>query len=65
VQVSLDGATWSAPVATGRGAPGASGIAFAPVPAKFVRLTLTEGRADAPPWALQLLRLYEAGPPGR
>jgi len=60
VQVSADGNTWSAPVAEGQGAPGATVITFAPVSAKFVRITQTAAVTDAPPWSMRLLRLYQA-----
>jgi len=60
VQVSTDGTTWSAPVAEGRGAGRSTVISFAPVQAKFVRITQTAS-VDAPPWAVMRLRLYEAG----
>lgn len=58
VQVSTDGTTWSAPVAEGQGAIGTTTITFAPVTARFVRITTTS--ADAAPWAMRLLRLFEA-----
>ena len=61
VQVSMDGATWSAPVAEGKGQGAATDITFAPVRAKFVRITQTANAADAPPWSIQRLQLYEAG----
>jgi mono/diheme cytochrome c family protein len=60
VQVSTDGSTWSAPVAQGQGAGADTVIAFAPVSARFVRITQTGTAADAPPWNVQRLRLYEA-----
>jgi mono/diheme cytochrome c family protein len=59
VQVSMDGATWSAPVAEGAGAGRSTVISFAPVRAKFVRITQTANVENAPPWAVLLLRLYE------
>jgi len=60
VEVSTDGATWSAPVAEGEGTGSSTTITFAPVRAKFVRITQT-GTTDAPtPWSIQRLRLYEA-----
>ena len=37
-------------------------ITFAPARAKFVRITLTDPGADAPPWSVKNLRLYEAPP---
>ena len=58
VQVSMDGSTWSAPVAEGQGVTGTTTITFAPVTARFVRLTTTA--ADAAPWAMRLLRLFES-----
>jgi hypothetical protein len=60
VQVSTDGSKWSAPVARGEGTGGDTVIAFSPVNAKFVRITQTGRAADAPPWNVQRLRLYEA-----
>ena len=62
VQVSADGTTWSAPVAEGQGSPGITVITFAPVSAKFVRITQTATVANAPPWSMRLLRLYAAAP---
>jgi mono/diheme cytochrome c family protein len=59
VQVSADGKTWSAPVAQGQGSGATTVIAFAPVRARFVRLTQTATVADAPSWAVQGLRLFE------
>ena len=44
VEVSSDGATWSAPVAEGEGTGQSTVIAFAPVRAKFVRITQTGDR---------------------
>ena len=55
-----DGNTWSAPVAQGQGAPGTTVVTFAPVSAKFVRITQTATVTDAPPWSMRLLRLYQA-----
>ena len=60
VQVSTDGTTWSAPVAEGEGRPGTTVITFAPVSAKFVRITQTAAVENAPPWSMRHLRLYEA-----
>jgi len=58
VQVSVDGNTWSAPVAAGQGVPGVTVITFAPVSARFVRITQTATAGDLPPWSMRLLRLY-------
>jgi hypothetical protein len=61
VQVSMDGTTWSAPVAEGKGTGRSTVISFAPVQAKFVRITQTASVENVPPWAVMLLRVYEAG----
>jgi hypothetical protein len=55
----MDGTTWSAPVATGEGTGQTTVIAFAPVQAKFVRITQTATVDAAPPWSIQRLRLFE------
>jgi hypothetical protein len=57
--VSGDGLTWSAPIAEGEGAPGTTAIRFAPVRAKFIRITQTATVSDAPAWSMRLMRLYE------
>jgi hypothetical protein len=59
VQVSMDGTTWSAPVAEGRGTGPAMQIVFAPVRARFVRITQTAEDATAPMWNMQQMQLYE------
>lgn len=60
VQVSADGTTWSAPVASGASTGPSTTIAFSPTRAKFVKITQTATVADAPPFAIQRLKLYEA-----
>jgi len=60
VQVSTDGSAWSEAVAEGQGSPGTTISSFKPVRAKFVRITQTAAVADAPPWSIRLLRLFEA-----
>jgi hypothetical protein len=62
VTVSVDGKTWSAPVAQGQGTGPSTVIAFAPVNAKFVRITQT-ATGVAPPWSIQRLRLYRTAAP--
>ncbi len=59
VQVSMDGTSWSAPVAQGAASGSFTTIAFAPVQAKFVRITGTASAPDAP-LAIQRLKLFEA-----
>ena len=58
VQVSMDGTAWSVPVAEGRGTASMA-IVFAPVLAKFVRITQTAEVENAPMWNMQLMQLYE------
>jgi hypothetical protein len=60
VQVSTDGSTWGKPVVQGRGQGPRTVLSFAPVRAKFVRLTQTVSAADAPAWSIRNLRIYEA-----
>jgi mono/diheme cytochrome c family protein/glucose/arabinose dehydrogenase len=60
VQVSSDGQTWSAPVAQGEGSGRTTAITFAPVRARFVRITQTATLDNAPPWSIERLRLYQA-----
>jgi hypothetical protein len=60
VQVSTDGKKWSTPVAEGKADGAHTTIAFAPARAKFLRITQTDSVADAPPWSIRNLRLYEA-----
>jgi mono/diheme cytochrome c family protein/glucose/arabinose dehydrogenase len=60
VQVSIDGATWSTPIAEGRGSGPITTIAFAPVRAKFVRITQTADAENAPVWSIQRLKLYQS-----
>ncbi len=59
VQVSLDGTTWSKPIAEGKGEGQRTIITFPPTRAKYVRITQTETVADAPPWSVRNLRIYE------
>jgi mono/diheme cytochrome c family protein len=59
VQVSMDGTSWSNPVAEGQGSGPSMLIVFAPVRAKFVRITQTAMVENAPPWSMQQMQLYE------
>jgi hypothetical protein len=63
ITTSLDGKTWSKPVAVGKGAGQRTDITFAPTRAKFVRITQTDTVADAPAWSIQNLRLWETPAP--
>jgi mono/diheme cytochrome c family protein len=61
VQVSIDGTAWSQPVAEGKGTGLTTQIAFAPVRAKFVRITqIAIPDAAAPAWSIQRFKLYQS-----
>jgi hypothetical protein len=64
VQVSADGRTWSAPIASGQGSGPATVITFRPARARFIRMTQTATTENAPAWSIQGLRLFET-PEGR
>ena len=57
VQLSLDGTTWSAPVAQGEGAA-TTVMQFAPSDAKFIRITQTGTAANGEQWAIAQVRVY-------
>ncbi len=61
VQVSMDGSTWSEPVAESIGGSGISRtavIAMTPVKAKFVRITLAGKPVAQVGWAIQRVRIW-------
>jgi mono/diheme cytochrome c family protein/glucose/arabinose dehydrogenase len=58
LEVSTDGTTWKT-VAEGKGNGTATRIPFAPVRAKFVKITQTADGADLPPWMIQRFSLYD------
>ncbi len=58
VEVSMDGTAWTS-VAQGQGTGASTVILFAPVQAKFVRLTQTADTPNAPALSIQRLRVYE------
>ena len=60
VQVSIDGQTWSAPLAQGQGSGVTTSIALMPVRARFLRITQTATAENGAVWSIQGLRLYEA-----
>ena len=60
LDVSDDGTNWKT-VAKGVGAGVSTAIRFAPVQAKFVRITQTATTEGAPPWSMLRLRLYTPG----
>jgi mono/diheme cytochrome c family protein/glucose/arabinose dehydrogenase len=61
VQVSADGTSWGAPVAQGSGETPTTVITFAPVTAKFVRITQTGTARNGEQWAIQQVEVLEAG----
>ncbi len=61
VEVSMNGTAWGKPVAEGKGAGPHTTITFAPVRAKFVRITETDTVDGAPSWSMTNMRLYETG----
>ena len=61
LQVSMDGSTWSEPVAEGQGQSPTTTIAVKPVQAKFVRVTLTAAPPTPLGWAIQRLRIFTVG----
>jgi mono/diheme cytochrome c family protein len=61
VQVSMDGKTWSAPVAEGKGSPATAVATFRPVQARFIRVTQTDSGENAPPWSVLNFRVYAVG----
>jgi hypothetical protein len=62
VDVSTDGTTWKT-VAQGKGTGTATRITFAPVRARFVKITQTADGADLPPWTIQRFSLYDVPGP--
>jgi hypothetical protein len=58
LEVSTDGSTWKT-VAQGKGSGTATRISFAPVRAKFVKVTETADGADLPPFMIQRFSLYD------
>jgi mono/diheme cytochrome c family protein len=60
VLVSTNGTSWSKPVGVASAAPGSVAIGFAPVRARFIRITETHAPANALAWSVSNLRLYQA-----
>ena len=57
VEVSQDGTSWTS-AASGAGTGLTTTSTFAPVMAKFVRISLTANADEAPAWSIQGLRIY-------
>lgn len=60
VDASVDGTTWNR-VASGAGTGASTAIRFAPVQARFVRITQTGSGEGLPPWSMLRLRVYRPG----
>jgi mono/diheme cytochrome c family protein/glucose/arabinose dehydrogenase len=61
LQTSLDGQTWSQPVASGD-IETMTMAAFNPVRTRFIRITQTATSQNPAPWSVINLRIYGAGP---
>ena len=59
VELSVDGSTWSPPVATGKGTGAITDIQFAPAKTRFIRITQT-GRVDGLFWSIHELQVLAA-----
>ena len=57
VEISADGNSWQQ-VGDGAGTGPTTTVTFNPVSAKFVRITLTTGVENGPPWSIQSLKLF-------
>jgi mono/diheme cytochrome c family protein len=59
LQVSMDGTTWSEPIAEGQGQPlnPTTVMSFTPVRAKFIRITQTQTLQFQVGWAIQRVRI--------
>ena len=57
VEVSTDGSSWTG-VATGAATGNGTTVTIRPVPAKFIRMTLTATPENAPAWSMQDLRVF-------
>jgi putative membrane-bound dehydrogenase-like protein len=62
VEISADGQTWGKPIAQGHGTPGATEIYFAPVKAKFIKITQT-GTQQGLFWSIHELQVCEPPKP--
>ena len=58
LQVSMDGTTWGNPVAQGAGSAPTTVINFAPVQARFIRITQTGTAAGTEQWAIAQVRVF-------
>ncbi len=64
VEVSTDGSSWSG-ASEGKSNGLTTISTFQPVPAKFVRISLTASAEDAPAWSIQSLKIYALPQPDK
>jgi mono/diheme cytochrome c family protein len=62
VEVSMDGNAWQR-ATEGAGTGPTTTVTFNPVSAKFLRITLTTGVENGPPWSVQSLKIYRGAKP--
>jgi mono/diheme cytochrome c family protein/glucose/arabinose dehydrogenase len=63
LEVSTDGTTWTT-VSETAGAPGSTTLSFAPIPARFLKITQTATLENAPAWSMQRVRIFSPGASG-
>jgi hypothetical protein len=63
LEVSIDGRTWTT-VSDAPGAPGSTTLSFAPIQAKFLKITQTATLENAPAWSMQRVRIFSQGASG-
>ena len=63
VEASINGSDWTS-VAEGRGTPGATIVTFAPIEARFLKISLTASDDTATAWSMQRLRVLTVGASG-
>ena len=63
LEASINGSDWTT-VAEGRGTPGATVVTFAPIEARFLKISLTASDETATAWSMQRLRVLTVGASG-
>ena len=58
ILLSMDGTTWSAPVAEGAANGNMTAITWAPARARFLRITQTSAVPGSPAWSMLETKLY-------
>lgn len=65
LEASIDGTTLGAPLVQGSGEMPTTQMTFAPVQAKFIRITQTGSARNNEWWGVQQVRIFQAGEPAR